>query len=281
MLLKKILQNRSGVSNIVSTILITSLMVSSVALTYIYIIPTLEKGQLNSSISTSSLFFTKMDTTIQSLFFDGENASRTIEIDAYTGSLEFKTLGLNVRSYVNDSLFFPIPGLSYGLSRLTIPSDKAIMSKGNVEYIKGHNFFPIAVTEESSIDPATITLSRPESFEYHLELWYRVVLLVHDEGVGGDLDFTMLVVQFSSADAIRGLHEGAYNLVINKSKVAVNPALYGFTNGNAEETSGEDFYVTADKGFGPQIIFSTSGTRSSISINLIVLNFGLTIISLE
>ncbi|TFF84422.1 hypothetical protein EU523_01670, partial [Candidatus Heimdallarchaeota archaeon] len=67
MLLRKLIANNKGVSNIISTVIITGIMVSSVALTYIYIMPTIDRVQLNSTLQTSSLFMTKIDNTVQSM----------------------------------------------------------------------------------------------------------------------------------------------------------------------------------------------------------------------
>jgi len=280
MILKKLRKSKSGVSNILSTILITALMVTSTALTYSVIIPTIDRGRINATLSTSALFLNKLDGAMQTLMYDGVGASRNLEVDAFAGSLEFRTQGLNVRTFVDGSLFFPLPGLSFGIARFTIPSEIAIMDRSNIDYIKGSAYYPLAVTDEGAVDPAMITLTRPSGDEYRMELWYRLFVHIKDSGVDGTIDLSIVVVEFSASESVRTLNEGNYNLMLNKSSLEVNPSRYGFTGGNPESTSGDDFYMTVNKNTGPEIIYSSTGARTSININLVVITIGIEVISL-
>lgn len=281
MILKKLRKSKSAVSNILSTILIVALMVTSTALTYSVIIPTIDRGRTNATLSTSALFLIKLDGALQTLMYDGIGASRNLEVDAFSGSLEFRTQGLNVRSFIDGSLFFPIPGLSYGVARLTIRSDIAIMDRSYTEYIKGSAYFPLAITDEGSSDPAMIVMTRPSSDEYRMELWHRLFLHVRDTGVGGDIDVSIVVVEFAASESISALNDGTYELLLNKTNLEVNPLRYGFIgNGDPITTSGNDFYMTINKNTGPEIAYSSTGARSSVSINLIVITLGIEIISI-
>ncbi|MFW9922906.1 MAG: hypothetical protein ACFFDW_06405 [Candidatus Thorarchaeota archaeon] len=282
MFLKKLHRSRKGVSNIISIILITGIMVTSVALTYSYIIPTIETGRIKATLSTSALFLTKMDGAIQTLLYDGVGATRTLEVDAFAGDLEFKTQGLNVRAFIDGALYFPIPGLSFGLAELDIPSEQAIMNRNQIQYIKGGTNSPLAVIDDGSADPAMILLERVESSLYRLELWYRLLFHVRDTGVGGTIDVSFIVIEFQSSESIRGLNSGTYSLLLNKSSVEVNPTRYGFTvAGEPITTSGNDFYITINKDSGPRVIFSSIGARTSVSFNLVVMKIGIDIIELD
>jgi len=280
MVLKKLRKSKSAVSNILSTILIVALMVTSTALTYSVIIPTIERGRLNATLSTSALFLTKMDGAMQTLFYDGVGASRNLEVDAFSGSLEFRTQGLNVRFFIDSAIFLPIPGMAFGVARFTIPSDIAIMDRSNIDYIKGSAYFPLAVTDEGSSDPAMITMTRPSGDEYRMELWYRPFLHIRDTGVGGDIDISIVVVEFDATESVSSLNSGTYSLMLNKSSLEVNPTKYGFTNGNPVTTSGNDFYMTILKNTGPEIIYLSTGARASVSINVVVITLGIEVISL-
>lgn len=280
MILKKLRKSKSGVSNILSTILIVALMVSSTALTYSVIIPTIDRGRLNATLSTSALFLAKFDGALQTLMYDGVGSARNLEVDAFSGSLEFRTQGLNVRFFIDSALFFPIPGLSFGIARFTIPSDIAIMDRSAIDYIKGNAYFPLAITDEGSADPAMIVMTRPSNDEYRMELWYRLFLHVRDTGVGGNIDLSIVVVEFAASESVRSLNEGTYSLTLNKSSLEVNPTRYGFVNGNPITTSGDDFYMTINKITGPEIVYSSLGTRASVSINLMVITLGIEVISL-
>lgn len=281
MILKKLRRNKKGVSNIISIILITGIMITSVALTYSYIIPTIEQGNLRSSISTSSLFMTKVDNAMQTLFYDGIGSSRNLEVDAFSGSLEFRTLGLNVRAFIDDTMYLPIPGLEYGLARLEIPSDVAIMARNSIDYIRGGTNYPLAVTDEASINPAMITLERPEGDIYRIDLWYRLMLHIRDTGVGGTIDVSIVAIEFETIDSIAGLNEGTFSLILNKTSIEVNPARYGFVgDGQPITTSGDDFYITVNKNTGPRIIFSSTGFRSEVNFNLVVITLGINVIEL-
>ncbi len=280
MILKKLRKSKSAVSNILSTILIVALMVTSTALTYSVLIPTIDRGRLNATLSTSALFLTKFDGALQTLMYDGIGSTRNLEVDAFSGSLDFRTQGLNVRFFIDSGLFLPIPGLSYGVARFTIPSDIAIMDRSAVDYIKGNAYFPLAISDEGSSDPAMLVMTRPSNDEYRMELWYRLFLHVKDTGVGGDIDLSIVVVEFAASESVRSLNEGTYSLMLNKTSLELNPSKYGFVSGNPIITSGDDFYMTINKNTGPQIAFSSLGTRTSVSINLIVITLGIQVISL-
>lgn len=281
MYFKKLRKNKRGVSSVLSVILITALMVTSIALTYSYIIPTIDRGRLQSTISTSALFLTKIDSVSQSLFYDGVGASRNLDIDAYSGALEFRSSGLNVRAFVGGSMYFPLPGLTFGIVRLTIPSDISIMQDGEIEYLKGSPYDPLVVMDDGSSDPAMFTLARVSAETYEMELWYRLLFHILDTGPGGTIDISIVVVEFSSQDSIRGLNDGTYGLVVNKTNIEVNPTRYGFNvNNDPITTSGANFELTVNKVTGPQIIYSASGARSLISFNLVVITLGFNIISL-
>lgn len=274
MSLLKIKRNKKGVSNIISTLLITSVMVTSLALTYAYIIPTMNRGSMNATIATSSLFLTKFDSAVQSMFYDGIGSSRPFEVDAFSGNLEFISYGINFRAFIDGSLYFPIPGLEYGVAKLTIPGDTAIMSINSKDYLKGSPYYsPVVTDSDETGDPGTLTLERPSSDFYLMELWYRLVLLVKDTGVGGTIDVTLIAVELNAPESIRGLHSGTYNLKLNKTAIIVNPTIHGFTGGNPITTSGDDFYLTVNKGSGPIIVFSSTGFRSRVSFSLVIYSF--------
>ncbi|MHA1127233.1 MAG: hypothetical protein ACTSO7_05475 [Candidatus Heimdallarchaeota archaeon] len=282
MILKKIKRSKRGVSNIISTLLITALMISSIAITYTYIMPTIEKAQLRSTIATSSLFLTKLDSSIQNMLYDGEGASRAMSIDAFSGNLEFKSIGLNVRAYIDGGMYLPLPSLTYGLAQLTIESDAAIMATNSFEYIKGDLYYPMAVTDEGSNDPAMILLTRTNGEQYDLRLWYRLLMHVHDTGDGGTIDVTIVVIQFNATQIIRGLSSKNYELKITKSHINVNPSIYGFPgNDDPITTSGDDFAISADRGYGAYYIYYSTGYRSNINFNLVLLNYDFEVMEIQ
>ncbi len=275
-MLKRILKSKSGVSNVISTLLIISIMITSIALTYVYIIPTIERARMNATVSTSSLFMFKMDGAIQSLYFDGVGSARTIEVDAFTGNLEFRSYALNVRAYIDGSMFVAIPSLEYGLARLSFKSDVGMLPLNSIKYLKGSPYNSPVVTQDGqgTIDPAIITIERPESTSYNLDFYYRLLLQARDTGVGGTIDVTLVCVQFTNAESLRGLHSGTYQLTINKTRVELNPARYGFAgDGSPIEASGDDFYIAVNKGSGLLPVYVTSGTRTNVAFNLLVMTF--------
>ncbi|NHJ84899.1 MAG: hypothetical protein FK734_05525 [Asgard group archaeon] len=270
MLLKKALKSRKAVSNVISVLLITGIMITSIAITYTYLIPTVERAQTNATLTTSALFMTKMDGAIQSLISDGNGSSRYIDIDAFAGDLEFINYGLNFRAFVDGNMYFPIPGISYGSAILTVTSEVALMTKNTIEYIKGDPADPIAVTDVGNIDPAIITLERPQSDLYIFDLWYRTMISLRDTGDDGTIDVTVTILEFSATQSIRGLNSGTYGLSINKINTEINPDRYGFTDNDPVITDGDDFAITLNIGTGPFTYYTSTGYRSRISINLLV-----------
>ncbi len=282
MLLKKIIRNKSGVSNIISTLLITSIMITSVALTYSYLIPTIDRGRTSASIAASTLFLTKVDDAVQSLFYDGVGSSRVLDVDAFSGELGFRSMGLNFRAFIDGAMYLPIPGLEYGLASLTIPSQISVMSENAQEYIKGGAFFPPAVTQDGTIDPATLLLERPDAETYRLELWYRLQLLIRDTGVGGEIDVSVIVINFNAVDALVGLSSGSYHLIISKTSAEVNPTAFGFpVNGDPITTSGDDFRITINTGIGPIEVYSSNGARTRVSVNLVIFTLDFQMLTLD
>jgi len=282
MLLKKIRKNKSGVSNIISTLLIVSIMVTSVALTYSYLIPTIDRGRTNASIFASTLFLTKVDEAAQSIFYDGLGSARLLAVDAFDGELGFSSMGLNFRAFIDGAMYLPIPGLEYGIARLSIPSEIGIMPENTQEYIKGGPFFPPAVTQDGTIDPATLILERINSETYQLELWYRLQLLIRDTGVGGVIDVSVIAVNFNAVDSLVGLSSGSYHLIINKTNVEVNPTSFGFpVNGDPITTSGDDFRLTINTGTGPIEVYSSNGARTRVSVNLVIFTLGFQMVVLD
>jgi hypothetical protein len=256
-------------------------MVTSVSLTYVYIIPTIDRGRMNATVSTTALFLSKMDSAIQSMFFDGVGAARTLEVDAFAGDLEFRSFGTNFRAFIDGSMYFPIPGLDYGVAQIRIPSDVAIQPRNTIKYLKGSQYYPPAVADLGEIDPAVITIERPESDVYYMSLFYRLFILVKDLGVGNEIEVNVIVMRFTATDSLRGLNSGTYFLTINKTSTELNPAIHGFVGGNPNVASGDDFYITLNPGTGPELIFESFGFRSAVSINLVMMTFGFEAIKLD
>lgn len=267
MFLEKLKKNRQGLVEVIATILITGLMVTSIALTYFYIVPTIDRGQLNSTLSASSLFLTKVDGNVQSLFNDGINASRSLEIDVDAGIFDISNFGVNLRTYVNGSIWEFIP-VTIGIVELTVPSEVAIIERDSIKYIKGNKYFPIVVTEDGPADPGTITLERPEADEYKLSLWYRIILLGEDDGT--TINFSLIIYQFTTPTSFVSLHDGNYDLVIKKQNSTYS----------SSQTSGDNFNITAQRVAGLETIYSSSGSRTSINLHLQIITFDFELIPL-
>jgi hypothetical protein len=281
MLLKKLTRNKKGVSNIISILLITSIMITSVSLTYVYIIPTIDRGRMNSDVSTAALFLTKMDAAIQSMFFDGVGSTRTLEMDAFPGNLEYVSGGMNFRAFLDGVMYLPIPGLDYGIARIILENDVPIIQRNSYKFLKGSPYYPPAITEEGELDPAVIVLERPLAETYYISLYYRLFILIRDQGVGSTIDVNVIVARFSASESMRGLTSGNYHLIINKTSSELNPAIHGFTDNDPIVSSGNDFTITLNPGTGPVTIYSSTGFRSSVSINLVLMTFFFQAVGLE
>ncbi|MBD3191184.1 MAG: hypothetical protein GF308_11090 [Candidatus Heimdallarchaeota archaeon] len=267
MFLEELKKSHRGLVEVIATILITGLMVTSIALTYFYIVPTIDRGQLDSTLSASSLFLTKVDGNVQSLFNDGLNASRSLEIDIDAGIFDISNFGVNIRTYIDGSIWEFIP-ITIGIVELTIPSDVAVIERDTIKYIKGDKYFPIVVTEDGPADPGTITLERPEADEYKLSLWYRLVLLGEDDGTS--INFSLIVYQFTTQTGFVGLHDGNYELVIKKQNSSYS----------SSTTSGDNFRITTQRATGLETIFTSSGSRTSINFHLQIITLDFELITL-
>ncbi|OLS33003.1 MAG: hypothetical protein HeimAB125_03000 [Candidatus Heimdallarchaeota archaeon AB_125] len=86
--MKKLVKSKRGVSNIISTLVIFTIMVSALGLAFSQIVPSLERFQTESDMITATNSFLSFDSEIKKLISAPDNSSSVIRYNVDSGILD-------------------------------------------------------------------------------------------------------------------------------------------------------------------------------------------------
>lgn len=86
--MKKLVKSKRGISNIISTLIIFTVMVSALGLAFSQIVPSLERFQTESDLTAATNTFLSFDSEIKKLITSPDNSSSTVRYNIGNGLLD-------------------------------------------------------------------------------------------------------------------------------------------------------------------------------------------------
>ncbi|MFW9855825.1 MAG: hypothetical protein ACFFFG_12240 [Candidatus Thorarchaeota archaeon] len=193
----KIISRHRSVSPILAAVIIFALILVGVMVTYIQIIPFIDRAQTEESITAVRNSFLELDSTIKSLISESgaPGGFSTILMQVPSGQIDYTPESYHVGLRLvdrNDQLVYnifndidPQDGiLDIGILDWVYNSPQAVLPRGSFQYLTGPNPYEIRdqvfITGPFSTtawpDITNLTLSHQNDRRHHISLNYRIAI---------------------------------------------------------------------------------------------------------
>ncbi|MFX0084193.1 MAG: hypothetical protein ACFFAU_00865 [Candidatus Hodarchaeota archaeon] len=187
-------KKRQAVSPVLATVIIFGLIITGVMLTFIQVVPYIEKAQSEETISSVQNSFLDLDWTIRSLMSEsgGLGAFRTVLITAPAGRITFKEeyhhISLKMVDQEENELYSIMESQGIGVLDWIYNSPQSILPRGTTMYLTGADPYkvrdPVFITgpfAKSGVNTelTNLTLSHQRSDRrHHITLNYRISVYI-------------------------------------------------------------------------------------------------------
>ncbi len=261
--MKKLCKSKRGVSNIISTLVVFTVMVSALGLAFAQIVPSLERFQTESDLTAATNTFLSFDSEIKKLINAPDESSNVVRYNLDNGILDlsrereiFLLINTGVSNLLNHSVY---------TGEVTYKLEGNFKGSGGVIYDFGSPLLMVYSTNRTT----QMTNIVHQSFEGYklLKLYYS--LYVNIEIItASQLEINFIIVHLNTTRTEGG--QGEYFPIINDSsmvKIAkINQYVETFNLG----TQTDDLSIRASTiGFSQLIEFPISPLEFDLTLNLI------------
>ncbi|MHA2074759.1 MAG: hypothetical protein ACW97X_09085 [Candidatus Hodarchaeales archaeon] len=211
---KFLIKKRLGISPVLATVIIFGLILAGVMLTFIQVIPYIEKAQSEENISSVRNSFLDLDTTIRSLLSESGSPGgfRTVLFTKPAGKIVFEDdiyhISLRLLDQSDNEVFSILESESVGLLDWIYNSPASVLPRGTSKYLTGTDPYkvrdPVFLTGPfaSGVNNGitNLTLSHVKSDrKHHLTLNYRIsVYLTISTNPEPEIKFQVFLVRLKS-----------------------------------------------------------------------------------
>ncbi|MCK4844471.1 MAG: hypothetical protein KAS95_02245 [Candidatus Heimdallarchaeota archaeon] len=214
--MKKLLKSRKGVSNVISTLILFTVMVSSLGLALAQIIPAIENFQTQSNLTAATNNFLNIDAVIKQLVNKPENSSEVVRYGISNGVLDVYTNGNPIMLIIESE------GLLIDESNYTM-GELVYVLNGNFKEVSGtvYDFGDPQILVNSINRTAQVTNIVHQTLEGQkvLKLSYSVFMNVEYVS-DNELEINFILIHLNTSKTADG--QGEYFPVINtETKIQV------------------------------------------------------------
>jgi hypothetical protein len=264
--MKKILKSRRGVSSIISTLVIFTVMVSALGLAFSQIIPSLERFQTQSDLTAATNTFLSFDSEIKTLINTPDNSSSVLRYNLDNGILDLKQ-NREIALLIN----------SGGVALL----NKSYFT-GEVEYKIAGNFKGLggAIYDFGSPLLLVYSLNRTaqmmnivhQTFDGYktIQLYYSVFVSIEITSET-DVEVNFMIVHLNTSKTLDG--QGEYFPIVNtQDKIQIVKLSQVIESFNLGEQSDELSIEAQTAGFSQNIAYTLAPPVFSLTVNIIHIN---------
>lgn len=211
---KILVKKRLGISPVLATVMIFGLILTGVMLTFIQIVPYIDKAKSEENISSVRNSFLNLDTTIRSLFSESGSPGgfRTVLFTKPAGRISFENdinlISLKLQDESENEVFSILESESVGLLDWVYTSPASILPRGTSKYLTGTDPYkirdPVFLTgpfaSEENNDITNLTLSHVKSDRrHHMTLNYRIsVYLTISTNPEPEIKFQIFLIRLTT-----------------------------------------------------------------------------------
>ncbi len=273
----KLIKARSGVSPVIATILIFTILMTGIVLAFTWAYPILQNSQDEARIESIATQFLDLDDSIEALSHEGSGSQKSFTLEFEEGEMavynNFVTLthitAINRSDgsplYTLDLTDFVIGNLSFELF-----SGAQILDVGDSKYYKGTDIpYGYNLNTTTNRENSVIKLFRPSTDKYILSLYYRVWTVDTYDSSEKTLTVNIFGISIQSSDSFREYE--SFNLIAKQKEI---------------KTQSEPGFTIGDKYIDVYLNYTNSATLSSkIStpmqeVNVLVINIRLVVIDI-
>ena len=218
--MKVIFNSKRGVSSIISTLVIFTVMISSLALAFSQIVPSLERFQSESQLTTTINTFLTIDAVVKRISNAPANTSEIIRYNLDTGILDVNTgseLMLFLKS--GDNVFF---NQTYYLGELVYTVTGNYKGLGGSIYDYGSP--RIFVYSINRTDPMTNIVHQTYNGYREVKLFYKTFVSIEESSQTSTINVNFVLIHLNTTYSSNGKKE--YFPIINqKSKIQITKGL--------------------------------------------------------
>jgi len=261
--MKKLCKSKRGVSNIISTLVIFTVMVSALGLAFAQIVPSLERFQTESDLTAATNTFLSFDSEIKKLISAPDGSSNVVRYNLDSGTLDVsqeREVFLLITAESGNLLNYSVkPG------EITYKLNGNFKGSGGVIYDFGSPLLMVYSTNRTT----QMTNIVHQSFDGYklLKLYYSMFVNV-ELITASELEINFIIVHLNTTRTEAG--QGEYFPVINDAtmiKIAkINQYVESFDLG----TQTDDVSITASTlGFSQLIEYPIAPAVFDLTLNLI------------
>jgi hypothetical protein len=261
--MKKLCKSKRGVSNIISTLVIFTVMVSALGLAFAQIVPSLERFQTESDLIEATNTFLSFDSEVRRLITSPDGSSNVVRYNLDSGTLDVaqeREIFLLISSGGSNLLNYSVkPG------EVTYTLEGNFKGSGGVIYDFGS---PILMVY--SVNRTTqMTNIVHQSFDGYklLKLYYSMFLNV-ELVTETELEINFIIVHLNTTKTEGG--QGEYFPVINEETMIKIEKRSQYTETSDLGTYGDDLSITASTlGFSQLIEYPIAPAIFDLTLNII------------
>ena len=261
--MKKLYKSKRGVSNIISTLVIFTVMVSALGLAFAQIVPSLERFQTESDLTAATNTFLSFDSEIKRLITAPDGSSNVVRYNLNNGILDlsqdreiFLLIASGGSNLLNHSL--RTGEVSYKL-------EGNFKGSGGVIYDFGSPLLMVYSTNRTT----QVTNIAHQSFDGYklLKLYYSLYVNV-ELITETELEINFIIIHLNTTRTEGG--QGEYFPIINDSTmIKISKKSQSIETYNLG-THNDDLSITANTlGFSQQIEYPIAPTTFHLTLNLI------------
>ena len=264
--MKKILKSRRGVSSIISTLVIFTVMVGALGLAFSQIVPSLERFQTQSDLTAATNTFLSVDSEIKNLIKSPDNSSSVIRYNLATGILDLKQ---------EREIFFTVK--SGGVTLLNqsyLPGEMVYTIEGNFRGLGGaiYDFGSPVLLVYSLNRTAQMMNIVHQSFDGYktVQLYYSTFVSI--ETISEDeVEVNFMIVHLNTSRAADG--QGEYFPIVNtEDKIQIIKQSQTVDSFNLGSQSDELSIEAQTIGFSQNIGYTLAPPIFSLIVNVIHIN---------
>ncbi len=179
---------RRAISPVIATIMIFGLIITGVMITFIQVLPYIEKAKSQESVSAVQNSFLELDTAIKSLISESGSPGgyRTVFVQKPQGRIDYipnrNFVSFGLKDQDDNSILMILQEQGMGLLDWQYSSPQSLLPRGTTKFLTGPDPYktrnPVFLTgtfsNEEYNDLTNLTLSHQNDRKHHISLNYRI-----------------------------------------------------------------------------------------------------------
>lgn len=261
--MKKLCKSKRGVSNIISTLVIFTVMVSALGLAFAQIVPSLERFQTESDLTAATNTFLSFDSEIKKLISAPDGSSNVVRYNLDSGTLDVsqeREIFLLITSESSNLLNHSVkPG------EITYKLNGNFKGSGGVIYDFGSPLLMVYSTNRTT----QMTNIVHQSFDGYklLKLYYSMFVNV-EIITASKIEINVIIIHLNTTRTEGG--QGEYFPVINDATMIKIAKMNQYVESFDLGTQTDDLRITASTlGFSQLIEYPIAPAVFDLTLNLI------------